>query len=230
MRSVPILLLVLLGLAGCGPSQEAPPQVGETAYWPQPEKGATPKVLLIGIDGVRVDVLEAVATPNIDALAAVGTFSQIAQNVRPTVSGPCWSSILIGAGPDKHGVINNDFSSNRYSEYPDFLTRIEIVKPELGTFAAVDWLPLGDETDGGPLISDDIDQKVVIDGYEFGWLEADSMSVDATIEEITNGNSDALFVYLGAPDEISHVIGGIGLEYREAIETADRHVVGMLVR
>lgn len=218
------LLLLALALHGCGGGEAPPPETDETAFWATPSPDAVPKVLLIGIDGVRVDVLREVPTPNMDALAAAGSFSDQASNVRPTISGPCWSSMLIGASPDKHGVLNNDFSTNRYEAYPDFLTRIESVRPELGTFAAVDWLPLGTETDGGPLISDAVDRKAVVDGYELGWLEADSVSVLATVEELRLGHSDALFVYLGAPDEISHNIGGIGEEYRAAISTADRHV------
>jgi predicted AlkP superfamily pyrophosphatase or phosphodiesterase len=165
-----------------------------------------------------------VKTPHMDTLAAEGSFTPGARNVLPTVSGPCWSSMLIGVRPEKHGVVSNDFSSNNYGEYPDFLTRIEAVRPELGTFAAVDWLPLGAEVDGGPLISDALDKKVVLNGYDFGWSEADSISVVATINELEGGDSDALFVYLGAPDEISHTISGIGQEYRDAIAAADRHV------
>ena len=224
-RPLLLALLVLSGYACCGT-----PAFGQadTAFWPSPGAEARPKVLLIGIDGVRVDVLREVATPSLDALAASGTFSDEARNVRPTVSGPCWSSMLIGVGPEKHGVHNNNFSSNRYGEYPDFLTRIEAVRPELNTFAAVDWLPLGSEEGGCPLISGAVDRKVVVDGYELGWLEADSVSVIATADEIRNEDPDALFVYLGAPDEISHNIGGIGEEYRDAIATADRHV-GRLV-
>ncbi|HIF21485.1 MAG TPA: alkaline phosphatase family protein, partial [Gemmatimonadetes bacterium] len=34
----------------------------------------TPKVLVIGLDGVRPDVLAEVPTPNLDALAAEGAF------------------------------------------------------------------------------------------------------------------------------------------------------------
>jgi len=228
MRSGFILLISVVGILACGGPNDTGSQTGEPAFWPQPTDGASPKVLLIGVDGVRPDVMAEVPTPNLDALAAVGSFSQEAQNVRPTVSGPCWSSMLIGVSPEKHGVISNDFSSNNYGEFPDFLTRIEQVRPELGTFAAVDWLPLGGEDAGGPLISDALDKKVVLDGYEFGWLEADSISVVATINELRGGDSDALFVYLGAPDEISHNIGGIGQEYRDAIAAADRHV-GRLV-
>jgi predicted AlkP superfamily pyrophosphatase or phosphodiesterase len=228
MRAAPILVFMFVGLLGCSPPDQSASPDTEPTFWLQPSEGATPKVLLIGVDGVRPDVLAEVETPNLDALAAAGSFTQEAQNVMPTVSGPCWSSMLIGAVPEKHGVLNNDFSSNNYGEYPDFLTRIEQVRPELGTFAVVDWLPLGREEDGGPLISDALDKKVVLDGYEFGWLEADSISVVATINELQSGDSDALFVYLGAPDEISHNIGGIGTEYRDAIAAADRHV-GRLV-
>ncbi|GAG36507.1 unnamed protein product, partial [marine sediment metagenome] len=228
MRRSILPFLILIVLTACSEAQEAAPDAQAEAFWPTPETNATPKVLLIGIDGIRVDVMREVPTPNIDALAAAGAFSEDARNVRPTVSGPCWSSILIGVGPEKHGVHNNDFSTNNYTEYPDFLTRIETVEPELGTFAAIDWLPLGAEAEGGPLISDALDKKVVLDGYEFGWLEADSISVIATANELRTGNSDALFVYLGAPDVISHDIGGIGQEYQDAIAAADRHV-GRLV-
>lgn len=228
MRRPVLPFLILIVLTACGGGEEAKPEAQAEAFWPTPEEGATPKVLLIGIDGIRVDVMREVPTPNMDALAAAGAFSEDARNVLPSVSGPCWSSILIGVGPEKHGVHNNDFSTNHYAEYPDFLTRIETVKPELGTFAAIDWLPLGADSDGGPLISNAIDKKVVLDGYEFGWLEADSISVIATANELRTGNSDALFVYLGAPDVVSHDIGGIGQEYRDAIATADRHV-GRLV-
>jgi len=224
-RILPLLVLSFLFSPGRGAAQvDAPGAV----FWPTPAPGADPKILLIGIDGIRVDVLREVPTPNLDALAAAGTFSAEARNVRPTVSGPCWSSMLIGVGPEKHGVLDNNFATNRYDAHPDFLTRIEGVRPDLNTFAAVDWLPMVTEAGGGPLIADAVDRKFVVDGYDVGWLEGDSLSVAATLEELRTGDPDALFLYLGAPDEISHRIGGIGNEYREAIVTADRHV-GRLV-
>ncbi|MFQ6047327.1 MAG: alkaline phosphatase family protein, partial [Gemmatimonadales bacterium] len=67
----------------------------------------TKKVLLIGLDGVRVDILAQAATPNIDALIANGTFSEWARTGTPTVSGPGWSSMLTGVWPEKHGVHSN---------------------------------------------------------------------------------------------------------------------------
>lgn len=188
------------------------------------ETGATPKVLLIGIDGVRPDVLAEVATPNLDALIADGAFSDEAQTGRPTVSGPGWSSMLIGVWPEKHGVHSNDFSGNRYDRHPDFLTRIESVRPDLRTFAVADWLPLVSEDSGGPLIGDGPDRKEVLNGFDLGWDVADSLSTAIAVEELANNDPDALFVYLGNPDETSHHHGSIGEEYREAIAEADRRV------
>jgi predicted AlkP superfamily pyrophosphatase or phosphodiesterase len=229
MRS-PTVVAVLLCLVACqppAPNASTNDDVPE-AFWPTPTPGAKPKVLLVGWDGIRPDVLAEVSTPVFDALAAEGTFSARAETARPTVSGPCWSSILTGVWPEKHGVLSNDFTPNRYDTYPDVFTLIESVRPELETFAVADWLPLVSDDAGGPLIGEAIDKTVVLDGYELGWLDADSVSAEMAIGEIANGDPDILFVYAGSPDEISHTIGGLGPEYRASIETADRHLGRMV--
>lgn len=215
--------LTIVVLTACGVADDAPPEAAAL------EGGAaTKKVLVIGIDGVRPDVLAQVPTPNLDALAAGGTFSDRAQTRPPTVSGPGWSSMLIGVWPEKHGVVDNEFEGKRYDQYPDFLTRIEQVRPELETYAAIDWLQLGADTLGGPLISDAIDVKHVFDGYTLTWPGGDSAVVDAATRQLRDANPDAAFAYLGNPDETSHETGAIGDEYRAAIALADRHV-GMLI-
>ena len=189
----------------------------------------TPKVLLIGIDGVRPDVLAEVPTPNIDALASVGWYTAEARTTTPSVSGPSWSSMLTGVWPEKHGVTNNNFTGRDYARYPSFLTRVEQVRPELATFAALDWVPLAELPDApGPVLPPAIDTRVTLDGYEHGWAEADGMVAAGSVEHLARADPDALFVYLGNPDETSHHHGSIGAEYRDAIALADRHV-GMLI-
>lgn len=189
----------------------------------------TPKVLLIGIDGVRPDVLAEVPTPNIDALAAAGWYTAEARTTTPSVSGPSWSSMLTGVWPEKHGVTNNNFTGRNYAEYPSFLTRVERTRPELATFAALDWLPLAELPDEpGPVLPPTIDTRLTFDGYEHGWAEADGMVTEAAVAHLREADPDALFVYLGDPDETSHRHGSIGTEYRDAIALSDRHV-GMLV-
>ena len=226
--AVPAVALTLLACAcsaGERPAPEGTPDAGSAAAAAAP---LVPKVLLIGIDGVRPDVLAEVPTPSVDSLVATGSYTAHARTGLPSVSGPSWSSMLTGVWPEKHGVVDNDFTGKRYDLYPDFLTRIERIRPELATFAVVDWKPLGTAEDGMPTIGDGIDVKHVLDGYEVGWAEGDERSVALAVEHLASADPDALFVYLGNPDEVSHEHESIGLEYRDAIALADAHV-GRLV-
>ena len=205
--------------------------LGCTAVWlfaaacggPPREK----KVLVIGIDGVRPDVLAEVNTPNIDALIADGTFADDVESQAQTISGPGWSSMVIGAWPDKHLVTNNDFSGNDYANFPDFLTRLELVDPEFSTFAVLDWPPLGTTDSGGPLFSDTIDAKLNFNGEEGGYEAADAASVAAAVRYLSNQDPDAAFVYIGNPDVVAHDTG-VSPEYRRSIELADTQVGELL--
>jgi len=188
----------------------------------------TKKVLLIGLDGVRVDILAQADTPNIDALVADGSFSDQAQTRPPTVSGPGWSSMLIGVWSDKHLVTGNNFEGNAYSVYPDFLTRLEHVDPGFNTFAVVNWPPLGTTASGGPLISDAVDVKLNIDGDALGYTEADALSLAAAVGHLVNEDPDAAFVYLGDIDVVGHDHNSLAPQYKAAIETADGQVGQLL--
>ncbi len=225
--------LVALALAWAAAPANAAAQPGVVAVArtsdpagaaPQP----TPKVLLIGIDGVRPDVLAQVATPNIDALAASGWYTAEARTTTPSVSGPSWSSMLTGVWPGKHGVTNNNFTGRDYDTWPGFLTRAERERPELATYAALDWLPLGELPEGGPVLPATIDARAVLDGYDLGWAAADGEVTAHAVRHLGQADPDVMFVYLGNPDETSHQHGSIGTEYRDAIALADSHV-GMLI-
>jgi len=212
--------VLLIMATACGGDDAPPPEI--------PLELRTPKVLLVGIDGVRVDVLAEVPTPNIDRLAATGTFTQRTRTTTPSVSGPSWSSMLTGVWPEKHGVTDNRFGGRRYDEYPGFLTRLEQARPELSTFAVVDWTPLMELEGGSTAVGPEVDRRELLDGDELGWAEADTRATALAIQELSSGDPDAMFVYLGNADETSHETGSIGEPYREAIALADRHV-GMLV-
>jgi len=186
------------------------------------------KVLLIGLDGVRVDVMARVETPVIDSLAAAGFFSDEAKTRVRTVSGPGWSSMTIGARTDKHLVDGNNFEGNDYATYPDFLSRIERERPQLNTFAVSDWPPLGTTDSGGPLFSDEIDVKITFDGEADGYRYADSLSVEAAVEHLRDTDVDAAFVYLGDIDVVAHETNSRSPQYKAAIEWADTRV-GLLL-
>lgn len=186
------------------------------------------KVLLIGLDGVRIDVLESADTPHLDALMADGAYSNDARTRWPTVSGPGWSNILTGVWPHKHHVYQNAFWRNNYDEYPDFLTRLEQVDPDFNTLSVTDWLPLGTPAYGGPVVSDLVDVKITFNADDIGYELADTLSTAAAVAQLASGDPDAAFVYLGNIDEIGHQFGTLSPQYRTAIEEADGYI-GALV-
>jgi len=188
-----------------------------------------PKVLLIGLDGVRVDILAEAATPNIDALIAAGVYTDAAVTGERTWSGPSWSSMLTGVWADKHLVLGNNLAGNDYATYPDFLTRIEQVRPELYTLAIVDWAPLGSGASNGPLIGPGPDAKIVLNGDAVDYVWADSLTTEIAVDVLQNGRVDAAFVYLGNIDMIGHATTSLAPEYRASIEATDVQV-GQLVR
>jgi|GEM_PF-2034129 len=102
------------------------------------------RVLVIGIDGARVDSLLAAETPNLDRLANEGAYSYSAQCSlgQPTVSGPDWSSLLTGVWANKHSVSNNSFTAPNYGAYPHFFSRLRQARPDAYLATIVNWSPI----------------------------------------------------------------------------------------
>ncbi len=182
------------------------------------------RVLVIGIDGVRVDILASANTPNLDALIAAGAFTDSALTGLRTLSGPGWSSMLTGVVAEKHGVLTNDFSTNRYDDYPDFLTRLERHDRSWHTLAIACWAPLMSEADGGPLISPLVDTRILFNGDSIGFTAADDSVAAAAEAVLTRDDVQAAFVYFGNVDVVGHETSSLSPEYRAAVEATDVHV------
>ena len=117
-------------------------------------------VLLIGIDGCRVDALCAAQAPNLKALAATGaawyhayTGGELGTKTQqPTTSGPGWSSILTGVWADRHHVTDNTFAGanflkpdhGRNAGYPHLFSRIKERLPGCYLASIVQWQDLNE--------------------------------------------------------------------------------------
>ena len=107
--------------------------------------------------------------------------------------------MLTGVWPEKHGVTNNNFTGRDYATYPSFLTRVEALRPELATVAALDWVPLaGLPDDPGPVLPAEIDVREVVDGYDLGWAEADGEVAARAARHLREADPDAMFVDVAA--------------------------------
>ncbi|MFE3655547.1 alkaline phosphatase family protein [Streptomyces sp. NPDC059165] len=191
-----------------------------------PDGTSKDKVLVIGMDGLRHDRIDAADAPNLRAMMANGTYGTSLLYAHPmarTSSGPGWSTISTGVWPDKHGVRDNTFIGRNYSRYPGFLARLAQVRPELSTYAAVDWKPL--DTQG--TVTAGADAKLVLDGDAGGYAGHDATIAAETESVLRNQNPDVLFVYFGNTDEVAHSVG-TGQKYLDAIAVQDGYVGRLL--
>ena len=216
------------------------------AQTPPPLKGPAgashAKVLVIGVDGARWDLVrQAMAqgnAPNLARLAREGVAGPTLLPYTPpaalTISEVGWSTIASGVGPAKHGVsgyrLNSDPGQTSKNGYADFLTRAESLRPAVSTFLASNWANIGLPRNGGPIFGPAIDARWsiaaedTVDSYNRG----DAQLTEASARHLRHGDPDAGFVYLGTVDETAHLIGSATPAYRAAIATADRRIGALL--
>ncbi|NUP50556.1 MAG: phosphodiesterase [Catenulispora sp.] len=183
------------------------------------------RVLVIGIDGVRLDVLQGAATPHIDAIARDGFLAPVwIEDGTPTWSGPCWATVATGVSAARHGIMHNVFTGHRLAEYPDFLTIASLAGKR--TYLSVgSWEPLATGACGGPLFA--APDRVTFTSFGVDCERGDEAATVDAERELVGGDYDVAFVYLGDVDETGHEVG-VGVEYRAAVERADGRV-GRLV-
>ncbi|PZT69405.1 nucleotide pyrophosphatase [Streptomyces sp. SW4] len=181
------------------------------------------KVLVIGMDGLRHDRIDAADAPHLKAMMREGTYGTSLLYAGPmaaTSSGPGWSTLSTGVWPDKHGVRDNSFAGKNYDRYPGLLARIAQVRPRLSTYAAVDWKPL--DTQG--TVTAGADAKLVLDGDADGYTAHDATIADRAEAVIREQNPDVLFVYFGDSDIVGHDAGAASQAYLDVIARQDAYV------
>ena len=197
-----------------------------SSIWPAGPR----RVLVVGIDGVRLDLLPTLGTPHLDSVAAAGFLAPVeVDDATPTMSGPCWATIVTGVSVAKHGVFGNHFGGNRLDVFPDFTTRLA-AEHRRRTFAAGGWEPLFLARQGGPLFAAPgrLSYVAPLEDTPEAWEVCDER-VTAEAAYVLGGddNPQASFVYLGAVDETAHFTG-CGEEYRRAVVAADRRLGRLL--
>ncbi|ROS01804.1 type I phosphodiesterase/nucleotide pyrophosphatase [Sinobacterium caligoides] len=172
---------------------------------------AAQKAILIGIDGVQYEKMQALDTPNFHRLTIKKTYTGgIAGDYseQGTSSGPGWSTILTGVWANKHQVISNG-SGHASEDFPSIFRRIITAKPNLTQASLVNWSPIHSQ-----FFSNDVDDIAVA---KKGL--SDTSVTSSTIAEINNGR-DFIFAHLDDPDHVGHS-DGFSKKYNDSIITAD---------
>jgi len=190
------------------------------------EENKTPRVIVLGLDGMRPDGIENAATPNLHRLIHEGTSTMNGRAVYPTSSGANWSSMVLGAGPDQHGIDRNDWQLENRNISPVyeksngyFLSVFDVLKsnyPEMRCSAVLDWYPVAhyfDSTIPDTIIDTDGTAEVI----------------DNVLAEIIERDARFVFTQIDQMDYAGHGTGyGSESYYREA-ELLDKEI-GRLIK
>ncbi|OMP77128.1 MULTISPECIES: alkaline phosphatase family protein [unclassified Chitinophaga] len=87
-------------------------------------------VIIIGVDGMSPDGIKQAKTPVMHNLIAHGAVKWNVRTVLPSSSSPNWASMIMGAGPEQHGITDNDWQRDKHSLPP-------VVANEEGIFPTI---------------------------------------------------------------------------------------------
>jgi hypothetical protein len=175
------------------------------------------RVLIIGIDGCRSDVLATASTPNIDNLMQTGYYTLNGLTESPTWSGVGWTGMVTGVWKNKHGVNDNTYIGQNLS-YPHFFKHINDQNSNLNKYSIVHWGPINTH-----LANFSAGEQQFTYGTD---LEVENKVADVFATE----NPDVVFVHFDDVDHAGHDNGFLVTEpaYVAAIETADTRVGNIL--
>jgi len=182
-------------------------------------------VIIIGVDGLSPRGVDEGLTPNMNRLIAQGAYSFHARGVFPTSSSPNWASMIMGAGPEQHGITSNDWrlwsraimpsKEGVQGRFPSVFSEVRRHRPDARIAVVYDWGGFGNLFDHD-----------VVD------VAADTQGPEATmhraVEEFKYNRPDLLFIHLDHVDGAGHGKGWHTPEYFEAVKRADDRIGEMI--
>lgn len=201
-----------------------------------------PKTVMVILDGVPADLLEQVATPNIDAISQEGAYTRAflggergGYSETPTISAVGYNSMLTGTWSNKHNVFGNGIKNPNYHYWTIFrFLRESQPSSTLGIYST--WLDNRTKLLGAGLAqTNNLKIDYYADGYESDTVRFphDNLSkyIHQIDEEVTSKAAlsiredapDLSWVYLQYTDDMGHMFGD-SEQMIDAIIKADRQV------
>lgn len=182
-------------------------------------------VVVFGIDGLGPVGLEKAPIPNVSELIKNGAHSFKARGVMPTSSAPNWASMIMGAGPEQHGVLDNKWplpgamflptEGGAGMIFPTMFRVLREQRPEIKQAMIHDW-------DGFGILFERKLIDVVINGDKEDDTAAQAIKV---VKEL---KPDLMFVHFDHVDHALHSIGFASEAYFQAVTKMDT-LVGSVI-
>ena len=182
-------------------------------------------IVVIGVDGLSPAGIEQADTPHIDALMARGASTMHARAVMPTSSSSNWASMIMGAGPEQHGITSNDWKPGKHAItpvargaggiFPTIFSAVREQRPEAALGVFYDWGGFG------PLVEENVaNAKQDCEGPED--------TVNRAMDFFAAARPLITFMQLDHVDHAGHDQGWGSEAYGKAVEVADA-IVGRVV-
>jgi predicted AlkP superfamily pyrophosphatase or phosphodiesterase len=183
-------------------------------------------VVVIGVDSLSPDGIQKAETPNLHRLMKTGASTLHARAVMPTVSSPNWASMIMGAGPEQHGVTSNDWEREKFEiaptavdasgRFPTIFSLLRSQRPTATIACFHDWQGF----------SRLFDRKAVdIVEHPKGPVR----TTERAIVYLKDKRPEFTFIHLDHVDEAGHDHGHGTPQYYQAVAEADR-LIGLVLK
>jgi predicted AlkP superfamily pyrophosphatase or phosphodiesterase len=196
----PLLLLLGLGLVGSAMADSL-------------------HVVIVGVDGMSPDGVRRATTPAMDRLMREGSVSLTARAVMPTSSSPNWASMIMGAGPEQHGITSNDWRPDKHDLppttrgsggiFPTIFSVLRDQRPDALIACFYDWSGFGR-----------LVEAAVFDRLED--TEGPTNTVRRAVAYWARQRPTLTFLHLDHVDGAGHKYGHGTPEYYASVEAADQ--------
>ena len=178
-------------------------------------------VVLIGIDGLSPEGMQTASTPRMDDMRNTGAYTYQARSVRPTSSSPNWASMIMGAGPEQHGVTSNSWSSTNFTIapveegveriFPTMFSLLHAQDPDIVSAAIYEWSGISSLFEHSAV-------DIAIDTNDA------EHTADVAITTLTEQKPTLTFIHFDHVDHAGHAYGWGSSEYNKAVTEADGYV------
>lgn len=176
-------------------------------------------VVIIGCDGLSPDGVQKAKTPTMDDLMRRGAYTMQARGVMPTSSSPNWASMIMGAGPEQHGITSNAWRPDKFEIAPTavgsggiFPTIFGVLREQQPSAVMAcfhDWSGFGVlfEREALDIIED---------------TDGPAKTTERAVAYFKAKQPELTFIHLDHIDHAGHKYGYRTSEYYKSVEEADR--------
>jgi len=207
--------------AGCGARYvNAPPLAPGT--FTVPDASVTRHVVLVSIDGLRPDAIDAFEAPTLQRLAREGSYSLTASTIVPSKTLPSHTSMLTGEPPERHGVLWNTLLAAEAGT-TSVPTVFGVARSRGYRTAAF----FSKSKFHALQVPGTLDFSQAPRGWWGRWSA--ERTIDDVERHLTAASPNLLFVHLTDPDRAGHRDGWMSRQYGLAVAVADAALTRLLV-